>query len=153
MIDRSQIGLALEPFTVMAEPGRLRFFAQAIGETNPVFVDEAAARAAGHPGLPLPPTFLFSMELDGPAPFAFIDRLGIDPGRMLHGEQSFIYHRPAHAGEALTFTARIADIFDKKGGALTFVVRETKVTDAAGGPVADLTTVLVVRNPGLREVR
>jgi len=153
MIDRSAIGMTMAPFTVTAEPGRLRFFARAIGETNPIFLDEDAARAAGHPGLPLPPTFLFSMELDGPEPFAFVDRLGIDLARMLHGEQSFRYHRVAHAGEALTFTQRVADIFDKKGGALTFVVRETAVGDAAGAPVADLTTVLVVRNPGLKEVR
>jgi hypothetical protein len=153
MIDRSKVGLTMEPFTVTADPGRLRFFAQAIGETDPVFCDEATARAAGHPSLPLPPTFLFSMELDGPEPFGLVDRLGIDVGRMLHGEQSFTYHRVAHAGEPLTFTARIADIFDKKGGALTFVVRETAVSDARGAAVADLTTVLVVRNPGLREVR
>lgn len=153
MIDRSLIGLEMEPLTVAAETGRLRFFARAIGETDPVFVDEDAAKAAGHPSLPLPPTFLFSMELDGLEPFAFFHRLGIDFTRLLHGEQSFTYHRPAHAGEKLTFAARVADIFDKKGGALEFVVRETKVTDAAGAPVADLTTVLVIRNPGLESVR
>ena len=152
MVDRSAIGLTLEPFTVTAEAGRLGFFARAIGEENPIFVD-AAARAAGHPGLPLPPTFLFSMELDGPDPFGLFHRLGIDMGRLLHAEQSFVYHRVAHAGEALTFSARVADVFDKKGGALTFVVRQTAVTDAAGSAVADLTTVLVVRNPGLKEVR
>lgn len=153
MVDRSAIGLTMEPFTVTAEAGRLRFFARAIGETDPVFVDETAARAAGHPGLPLPPTFLFSMELDGPEPFAFFHRLGIDFARLLHGEQSFTHHRVAHAGEPLTFTARVADVYDKKAGALTFVVRETKVTDAAGEPVADLATVLVIRNPAVREVR
>lgn len=146
MIDRSLIGLTLEPFTVEAEKGRLRFFARAVGETNPIFFDEDAARAAGHPGLPLPPTFLFSMELDGPEPFAFFHRLGIDFARLLHGEQSFVHHRPAYADERLTFTAQVADIFDKKGGALEFVVRETKVADTSGAPVADLTTVLVIRN-------
>ncbi len=146
MIDRSLIGLAFEPFTVTAEPGRLRFFARTIGETDPVFLDEAAARAAGHPGLPLPPTFLFSMEFDAPEPFGFFDRLGIDLARLLHGEQRFVHHRVAHAGEPLTFAARVGDIYDKRGGALEFVVRETAVTDAAGAPVADLTSVLVVRN-------
>lgn len=146
MVDRSLIGLEMEPFTVTAEPGRLRFFARAIGETDPVFIDETAARAAGHPALPLPPTFLFTMELDGPRPFAFFERCGLDFARLLHGEQSFTHHRIAHAGEALTFTARVADVYDKKNGRLTFVVRRTAVTDAAGRPVADLDTVLVVPN-------
>lgn len=144
MIDRSLIGLEMAPFTVAAEPGRLRFFARAIGETDPVFTDAAAAKAAGHPGLPLPPTFLFSMELDGPEPFAFFERLGIDFARLLHGEQRFTYHRLAHAGEPLTFRTRVGDVFEKKGGALTFVIRRTAVEDANGRPVADLESVLVI---------
>ena len=44
--------------------GRLRFFAKAIGETDPVYTDDAAARDAGYPDLPAPPTFLFAAELD-----------------------------------------------------------------------------------------
>lgn len=153
MIDRSLIGLTMAPFCVTAEKGRLRAFARAIGETDPIFTDEVRAQAAGHPSLPLPPTFLFSMELDGPEPFGFFDRLGIDFAHLLHGEQSFVWHRVAHAGETLTFTARVADVFEKKGGALVFVVRETSVTDATGDAVADLVTVLVVRNPVPQEVR
>lgn len=148
MVARSDIGFEMEPFTVVAEAGRLRFFARAIGETDPVFFEEAAARAAGHPALPLPPTFLFSMEFDGPEPFAFFERLGIDFANLLHGEQTFAYRRVVHAGERLTFVQRVADVYEKKGGALTFVVRETRVTDEAGEPVADLSAVLVIRNGG-----
>lgn len=148
MVARSDIGFEMEPFTVAVEAGRLRFFARAIGETDPVFFDEAAARAAGHPALPLPPTFLFSMEFDGPDPFAFFHRLKIDFANLLHGEQTFDYRRVVHAGERLTFVQRVADVYEKKGGALTFVVRETRVTDETGEPVADLSAVLVIRNGG-----
>jgi acyl dehydratase len=72
--------------------------------------------------------------------------MGIDASRILHGEQSFTYHRLAHAGEKLLFESRIADIYDKKGGALSFVVRETRVSNAKGEHVADLRSVLVHRN-------
>ncbi|CAB3777488.1 hypothetical protein LMG28688_00372 [Paraburkholderia caffeinitolerans] len=145
MIDKQHIGRKLPAFRAVAEPGRLRFFAKAIGETNPVYFDESAARDAGHPGLPLPPTFLFSLEFEQPDS-SWRDEVGIDVSRILHGEQSFTYHRLAYAGEVLLFESRIADIYDKKGGALEFVVRETRVTNVRGEHVADLHSVIVQRN-------
>jgi hypothetical protein len=62
------IGYVSAPFTTQVERGRLRFFAKAISETDPVYTDEAAARAAGHPALPVPPTFFFCLEMDRPDP-------------------------------------------------------------------------------------
>ncbi|MES2264639.1 MAG: MaoC family dehydratase N-terminal domain-containing protein [Pseudomonadota bacterium] len=145
MIDKKHIGMVLPAFQVTAEAGQLRLFAKAIGETNPVYTSEAAARDAGHPGLPLPPTFLFSLEFMIPSN-AWRDELGIVTARILHGEESFTYHRMAYAGDTLRFEVRIADIYDKKGGALEFVVRETRVSNQRGEHVADLRSVLVQRN-------
>jgi acyl dehydratase len=145
MIDKKHIGRQLPTFLVTAEAGQLRFFAKAIGETNPIYFDEQAARDVGHPGLPLPPTFLFSLEFQIPSN-AWRDELGIVTARILHGEESFRYHRMAYAGDTLRFDVRIADIYDKKGGALEFVVRETRVTNQHGEHVADLRSVLVQRN-------
>lgn len=146
MIDRSHIGHQLPTFTVAVEPGRLRFFAKATGNTDPVYIDEAAARDAGHPGLPVPPTFFFCLEMEQPNPAAMRELLGIDYRRLLHGEQRFRYHASAHAGDRLRYEPRIADIYDKKGGALEFVRRETRVTNQNGTLVAELTCVTVVRN-------
>ncbi|MFG5776479.1 MaoC family dehydratase N-terminal domain-containing protein [Comamonas sp. J-3] len=146
MIDRRFIGHVLTPFTAVAEVGRLRFFAKAVGENNPIYSDLSAAQAAGHPSLPLPPTFLFSMEFEAPNPAETQQLLGMDLRRILHGEQHFRYRRMAHAGEELRFQPRITDIYDKKNGALEFVVRDTDVTDANGLPVAELRRVIVLRN-------
>jgi len=146
MIDRSHIGHQLPAFTVPVEAGRLRFFAKATGNADPVYIDEAAARDAGHPGLPVPPTFFFCLEMEQPNPAAMRELLGIDYRRLLHGEQRFRYHAQAHAGDKLRYEPRIADIYDKKGGALEFVRRETRVTNQNGTLVAELTCVTVVRN-------
>jgi acyl dehydratase len=146
MIDRAFIGHRLAPFTVDVEKGRLRFFAKATGQDDPVYSDEEAARAAGHPGLPVPPTFFFCLEMESPKPAAIRELLGIDYRRILHGEQGFTYHRTAHAGDRLTFEQRIADIYDKKNGALEFIVRETNVTNQRGERVADMRCVTVYRN-------
>lgn len=145
MIDKKHSGRVIADFRTSAPASQLRFFAKATGQTDPVYLDEAAARDAGHPGLPLPPTFLFSLELTQPSS-GWREELGIRPERILHGEQSFTYHRMAYAGDTLHFQTTIADIYDKKGGALEFVVRETRVTNQDGAHVADLRSVLVQRN-------
>jgi acyl dehydratase len=146
MIDRRHIGHRLPAFNVTVEAGRLRFFAKATGHTDPVYVDEAAARDAGHRAQPVPPTFFFCLEMDAPDPAAMRTLLGIDYRRVLHGEQGFRYHGPAYAGDVLRFEPRIADIVSKKGGALELVTRETRVTNQHGALVAELTCVTVVRH-------
>ncbi|MBI5276511.1 MAG: MaoC family dehydratase N-terminal domain-containing protein [Burkholderiales bacterium] len=146
MIDRRHIGHELPAFTVAVERGRLRFFARATGQADPVYTDEAAAQAAGHASLPVPPTFLFCLEMESPNPAAIRELLDIDYRRILHGEQGFTYHRLAHAGDTLTFRQRIEDIYDKKNGALEFVVRRTQVSNQRHEPVADLRCVTVVRH-------
>jgi acyl dehydratase len=146
MIDKRHIGHQLPAFQVEVEKGRLRFFAKATGQDDPVYTDEAAARAAGHPGLPVPPTFLFCLEMEAPNPAALRELLGIDYRRILHGEQGFSFHRMAYAGDTLTFSPQVADIYDKKGGALEFVVRKTTVHNQRDELVAELRCVTVVRN-------
>ena len=146
MIDRRHIGHVLPAFTVPVEAGRLRFFAKATGNTDPIYTDEAAARDAGHLNLPVPPTFFFCLEMDQPNPAALRELLGIDYRRLLHGEQHFRYHAMAYAGDSLRFEPRVADIYDKKGGALEFVRRETRVTNQHGALVAEMSCVTVVRH-------
>jgi acyl dehydratase len=146
MIERHWIGHQWPPHSAAVEAGRLRLFAKATGETDPVFSDEAAARAAGHPGLPAPPTFTFCLDMDVPDPFAYLAQMGVPVHNVLHGEQHFSYHAPVHAGDTLTYRSRIADIYDKKGGALEFIVKETRVENQHAALVAELRAVVVVRN-------
>jgi acyl dehydratase len=147
-IDPSVAGTALPQRTVDIERGRLRSFANAIGETNPVYSDLDAARAEGHDDLPVPPTFLFGLGLGrGAEDFAWLTDLGVDLRHVLHGEQSFSYHAVAHAGDTVTLAPRITDVFTKRGGALQFLIRETAVSASDGSPVADLRETIVVRDP------
>jgi acyl dehydratase len=146
VIDRKYIGHVEPAFEVLVEKGRLRFFAKATGQTDPVYTDDAVALAAGHPALPVPPTFLFCLEMEAPDPAAIRNLLGMDYRRLLHGEQGFVYERMAYAGDTLRFEQSIEDIYDKKNGALEFVVRQTRVTNQRGESVAQLRTVSVLRN-------
>jgi acyl dehydratase len=146
MIDRQYIGHTMPPFEVLVEKGRLRFFAKATGQTDPVYTDESASRAAGHPGLPVPPTFLFCLEMESPDPAAIRNLLGMDYRKLLHGEQGFTFHRMAYAGDELTFDSRVTDIYDKKGGLLEFVVQDNRISNQRGELVAEFTRTLVIRH-------
>jgi acyl dehydratase len=146
-IDRSVIGREFPATSLLITRSRLQNFAKATGQSDPVYTDVDAAKQAGHRDLPVPPTFLFGIELEAPDPFAFLTDLGVDLRTILHGEQSFEYRQMAYAGDGLTSTSRIADVYDKKGGLLEFIVRESTVTNQDGGVVAVLRSSTVVQNP------
>jgi acyl dehydratase len=146
MIDKKFIGYQLKPSVLMVDRTRLQFFAKAIGEQDPVYVDPAAAQAAGYPDLPAPPTFMFAAELDSGANDQMLTDLGIPLSKLLHGEQSFRHHKPVCAGDTVTVQSTITDLYDKKGGKLEFVVKDSRVTNQKAELVAELRTVLVVRH-------
>jgi acyl dehydratase len=124
----------------------LRFFAKAIGETNPIYSDEAAARRAGYRSILMPPTFLFCLEMEQADPYLWFRELGIPLPRALHGGQSFQYHRLACAGDVMTFNSEIVDIYAKKNGALEFVVQDVTITNQHAEAVADFRRTLAIRN-------
>ncbi len=128
------------------EASRLRFFAKATGQTDPIYVDESAARAAGYRGLPMPPTMAFCFDMDVPNPFEILDVLGVELGRLLHGEQHFEYLGDVCAGDRLTYRTTISDIYDKKDGALEFIVTDTDVDNQDGECVVKMHRVYVIRN-------
>jgi acyl dehydratase len=145
-IDREQaLAVELEPITVDVERGRLAFFARVTGQADPVYSELDAAKAAGHPDLPVPPTFFFSLELEAPNQFGYLESLGVDLRRVLHGEQAFTYHAVVHAGDTVVLRPRIVDAFSKKGGALDFLVKQT-VISRGGEPVAEALATIVVQN-------
>ncbi|MGH7819878.1 MAG: FAS1-like dehydratase domain-containing protein [Candidatus Binatia bacterium] len=127
-----RIGRSGKPSTMRVEFGKVREFARAIKDDNPLYCDEAyAEKEAG--GVMPPLTFTMTQAFwDDPG--NRID-LGLDMRRVLHGSQEFEYVRPVHAGDRLTAQGRIADVYKKpgkRGGEMTFVVLETEYKNQRG---------------------
>lgn len=131
--------------TVDVERGRVAMFAKAIGETDPVYFDVDAARAAGHPDLVAPPTFVFGLDLEHSDTLGVLEAHGVNLSGVLHGEQRFTYHRPVHAGDTLTLRAQFTDYYAKRNGALEFLVRRSELS-AGGELVAEMESVSVIRS-------
>ena len=137
--------IAPMPFEV--ERGRLRFFAETIGLTNPIYFDVEAARAAGHRDLVVPPTFLSnSLELELPNPLGWVAELGGDLMKSTHAEQGFTYHKLAYARDELVLKRRIVDVYTKKGGALEFIVKQSDVM-RGDELLMEVRFVIVLRHP------
>jgi acyl dehydratase len=145
MIDRSRIGFRTVPTIARVDAWRVKLFCQAIGETDPVYVDDAAARAAGHPACPVPPTFLKAIEGEHFSSAALLELLAVPMRGVLHAEQSFNHASPVHVGDAVEVSRTISDIHDKKNGALTFIVVDTDYR-VADRPVASSRQTILVRN-------
>lgn len=133
------------PATPEFEVGRehIRDFALAVGDNNPAYHNVDAAQELGHPDIIAPPTFPFVLTMKAMALAMFDPDLGIDYGRVVHGEQQFDYERPIHAGDTLTVTTSIADIAVK--GRHEYVTTRSEVRTTAGELVVTTREVIVSR--------
>jgi len=137
------VGRSYPPVRYEVGREKLREFATAVGETGPMYHDEATAVAAGLPALPAVPTFPIVLStLAGQAVYDD-PRLGLDFDRVVHGEQSFEYDRPVYAGDQLVATARIAQI--RSRGLHETITIETLIESESGEPVCRTSSTIVMR--------
>lgn len=122
---------------------KIREFAEAINDPNPLYADPASAREAGHPDLIAPPTFPIILGMAGSSQAIADPELGVDFSRVVHGDQSFRYSRPVYAGDLLSSVTRITGV--KALGGNELLTLETDAHDAEGGHVVTASMMLVVR--------
>lgn len=144
MLDRSRIGFEFPVGASWVERGRIKLYAHAIGETDPLYRDVAVARARGYPDIPIPPGYLYSLDLEREPPIDYLGAVGARMGHLLHGEQTLSLCRDICAGTEIYFHTRIADIYDKRNGTLEFFVVHTRVNDSEQVLVAELRATFVV---------
>jgi acyl dehydratase len=113
---------------------QVREYAEAVGETDPVHLDLAAARAAGHADLVAPPMFAAVYSRTAVAQALLDPEVGIDFSRMVHGAQEFEWDQLVIAGEEVATTASVRDISERAG--MGFFVIETVSRNERGEPVS-----------------
>jgi acyl dehydratase len=137
------IGKAYPPTLYAVGREKVREFALATGETNPLHLDLEAARAAGFRDLVAPP--MFAVVYSGPAiaPPLFDPEVGIDFARMVHGGQEFRWGPLVIAGDEITTAVRLKDVSERER--LAFFVFESVSTNQDGDTVCVGTWTDVVR--------
>lgn len=135
-LDRNRIGYCLPVFSVTVEAAALALFADAIGETNPLFRGEAA-----------PPTFMKVLEGQNNSSRRIMEAIGADLKHILHAEQHFEYLAAICAGMRINVERRVSDIYDRRDGQLEFVQIETTFSNEGVGILGLSRQLVLVRNP------
>src|ERR1700753_4072432 len=92
---------------------KIREYASAVGETNPLHLDLEAAQAAGYADLVAPPMFAVVYASRAVMPGIFDPEVGINFAMMVHAGQDFRWSRVVVAGEELTTQASVVNIEEK----------------------------------------
>jgi acyl dehydratase len=132
---------AAEPYQVGRE--KLREFARAVGATQPVFHDVAAAQALGYPDVVAAPTFAAVVAQRAEAAYVQDPAAGIDFTRVVHAEEALTHTRPIVAGDQLSTELVVESV--QVRGALALVTTLVRITDQAGLPVSEVRSTLAVR--------
>ena len=94
---------------------KIREYAYAVGETNPLYIDVEAAREAGYADVVAPPMFAVVYAGRAITPALFDPEVGIDFAHMLHAGQEFEWGRMVVAGDEITTTTTVAEIGERAG--------------------------------------
>jgi acyl dehydratase len=140
------IGKTFPPVTYAVGREKIREYAYAVGETDPLYLDLEAARAAGYADLVAPP--MFAVVYAGRAlwPALFDPEVGIDFAKMLHAGQEFGWGPLVIAGDEITTTATVKDISERQG--MGFYELETVSCNQRGETVCTGIWRQIVRDGG-----
>jgi acyl dehydratase len=130
-----------EPYEVSRV--KIADFADAIGEPSALCRDREAAVKAGYPDVIAPPTFAVIIDQRSIKAVVTDPGLGLDYSMVVHGEQSFSYSRPVHAGDVVVATTTIEAI--RSVGALSMLVTSTSIDTVDGEHVCTAKSNLVER--------
>ena len=113
---KRMIGVPSEPVVFKVEAGAIQRYAQAIGDSNPLFNDVDYAKKSKYGRMICPPGFAGWPVKAGFSVFKLVDSLikAGAPTRLLDGGVEFEFLEPIGAGDTLVATTKIASITEKE---------------------------------------
>jgi acyl dehydratase len=137
------VGKTYPPVLYAVGREKVREYAHATGETNPVYLDPEAARAAGYADVVAPPMFAVVYSAPALAPAILDPEVGINFATLVHGGQDFAWGAVVVAGDEITTTASVKDISERAG--MGFYVFESVSQNQRGETVCTGTWTNIVR--------
>jgi acyl dehydratase len=142
-VETKAVGKTYPPFEYEVGREKIREYASAVGEDDPVHHDRDAAREAGFRDVVAPPMFAVVYSAGAMGPAIVDPDVGINLPLMLHGGQEFVWSEPVCAGDTITTTAEVKEIYERDGKG--FYVFESVSTNQDGEEVVRATWTNIVR--------
>jgi acyl dehydratase len=142
-VNTQAIGKTYEPTLYAVGREKIKEYAHAVGETNPVHLDVQAARAAGYADVVAPPMFAVVYSSPSVGPPIFDSEIELNYAMMVHGGQEFQWGPLVVAGDEITTTLSVKDISERAG--LGYYVFESISTNQRGEQVCRGTWTDIVR--------
>ena len=135
---KAAVGVESEPSVYEIERSSIRRWAEAIGDDNPLYRDEEYARSKGYRSIVAPPGFIaqyaFPVKAGGGGRRGFNSPFS----RNLNGGNEYEFFKPVQAGDTITSTSKLAQLFERDGrmGKMLFSISETTYKNQDGETVA-----------------
>ena len=142
-VNTQAVGKTYEPVVYAVGREKIKEYAHAVGETNPVHLDVKAARAAGYADVVAPPMFTVVYSSPAVAVPMLDPELEINFAMLVHGGQEFNWGPLVVAEDEITTIASVKDISERAG--LGYYVLETISTNQRGEQVCRATWTNIVR--------
>jgi len=142
-VNTGVVGKAYPATTYVVGREKVREYARAVGETDPLHLDVEAAWAAGHADVVAPPMFAVVYAMPAVAAGMFDPEVGIDFARLVHAGQDFRWGPLVVAGDEISTTVSVKDVSERRGSG--FYVFESISCNDRGETVCTGTWSNVVR--------
>jgi acyl dehydratase len=142
-LNTDAIGKTYPPAVYAVGREKVREYAYAVGETNPLHLDPEAARQVGHADVVAPPMFAVVYAGRAMAPAILDPEVGINFARMVHGGQEFRWGPLVVAGDEISTVATVKEIAER--GGMGFYVFETVSVNGRGETVCTGTWTNIIR--------
>jgi acyl dehydratase len=142
-VETKAVGRSYPPTFYAVGREKVKEYAFAVGETNPIYVDVDAARAAGHRDVVAPPMFAVVYSAPALGPAIFDPEVGMNFALMVHGGQEFRWGPLVVAGDEIETSVGVQSIDERDGR--VFYVFESVSRNQRGETVCLGTWTNIVR--------
>jgi acyl dehydratase len=142
-VNTDVVGKTYPALTYAVGREKIKEYALAVGESNPLYLDPGVAREAGYADVVAPPMFAVVYCSAAIMPVLFDPEVGIDFARMVHGGQEFRWGPLVVAGDEVTTVTSVKDVSERAGNG--FFVFETVSTNQRDETVCVGTWTNIVR--------
>ncbi len=134
------IGSASEKVKNTIERGAVIKFADAIGDLNPLFINEEVGANSNYKRNLAPPTFPITLN------YGIIEGLELPKKGLIHGEQSFRYNKPLFVGDIVFCSARLSNYKERlgNGGSMGMLTIEKMGETAEGERIFTMKQTVII---------